>query len=82
MLKNNMNRQEANLELLTILHKLVMDHPDLRFGQILENFGYYYTVDLGGQYCSSQYHIEPQEILERVQEEIQRLTLTKDDEKL
>lgn len=34
------NRQTANFELVRKLSKLVIAYPDLRFGQILVNFGF------------------------------------------
>lgn len=32
-------RQDANLDILTIIEEEVMKYPDLRFGQILVNLG-------------------------------------------
>ena len=32
-------RQDANLDILTIIEEAVMKYPDLRFGQILVNLG-------------------------------------------
>lgn len=34
------NRQTANFELVNKLSELVIAYPDLRFGQILVNFGF------------------------------------------
>ena len=34
------NRQSANFELVRKLSELVIAYPDLRFGQILVNFGF------------------------------------------
>jgi hypothetical protein len=34
------NRQSANFELVKKLSELVIAYPDLRFGQILVNFGF------------------------------------------
>lgn len=34
------NRQKANFELVRKLSELVVAYPDLRFGQILANFGF------------------------------------------
>lgn len=34
------NRQKANFELVNKLSELVIAYPDLRFGQILVNFGF------------------------------------------
>lgn len=34
------NRQKANFELVRKLSELVVAYPDLRFGQILVNFGF------------------------------------------
>jgi hypothetical protein len=34
------NRQKANFELVNKLSELVTAYPDLRFGQILVNFGF------------------------------------------
>lgn len=34
------NRQKANFELVRKLSELIIAYPDLRFGQILVNFGF------------------------------------------
>lgn len=38
------NRQKANFELIRKLSELVIAYPDLRFGQILVNFGFIDTT--------------------------------------
>lgn len=35
-----MTRKESNIDLLNLLEFLIEKHPDMRFGQILQNFGF------------------------------------------
>jgi len=70
------NRQEINQKIVYELSKLVNKYPDLRFGQILSNFGFieqtnhfeddYHDYD----YWKDEFYIEPEEILERIQKAI------------
>ena len=40
-----MNRQEYNRKIISKLNKIVEEYPDLRFGQILWNYGILYWED-------------------------------------
>lgn len=71
-----MTRQEANLKIITALTSLVKEHPDLRFGQILQNFDFVKPIDvdimskgeydLTALYWEDEFYVEPEEILTRV----------------
>ena len=71
-----MTRQEANLILVESLKDLVLKYPDMRFGQILFNFGFIdHTYDkiCGVTTIKDPFSEEPTETLKRVKEEINRL---------
>lgn len=66
-------RQQATLELLRLLTELVNDNPTMRFGQVLQNFGFveYITVDQDDiPFWINECYLEPVELLKRVQERI------------
>jgi hypothetical protein len=71
-----MNRQETNIVLLKTLEMLIEKYPDMRFGQILFNFGF---IDhIYDKVCDvitikDPFSEEPSETLKRVEEEINRL---------
>jgi len=70
-------RQQANRELAARLSELIEQHPDLRFGQILINFGFLKTYTTGPQFDSTT-HVadpfseEPMTTLSHVEEQIRR----------
>lgn len=71
-----MNRQETNIVLVKTLEMLIEKYPDMRFGQILFNFGF---IDhIYDKVCDvitikDPFGEEPNETLKRVEEEINRL---------
>ena len=71
-----MNRQETNIVLVKTLEMLIEKYPDMRFGQILFNFGF---IDyIHDKVCDAitikdPFYEEPTETLKRVKEEIDRL---------
>ena len=71
-----MNRQEINIVLLKTLETLIEKYPDMRFGQILFNFGFIdHTYDkiCGVTTIKDPFGEEPTETLKRVVDEINRL---------
>ena len=71
-----MNRQQTNIALLKTLEKLIERYPDMRFGQILFNFGFIdhiYDKICGVTTIKDPFGEEPIETLKRVKEEIDRL---------
>lgn len=73
-----MTREQANNELIHELIQLVNKHPDLRFGQILQNFNFVETkevnetVDSGRKsfslYWKDEFYLESTDLLKRVVE--------------
>lgn len=65
-----MNRKESNIDLLNILEYLIEKHPDLRFSQILQSYGFVKpnrpTKDQGQVDWQNEFYSEPDEILKRV----------------
>lgn len=66
---DEMTRQETNRELVEHLILLIEEHPDQRFSQILQNYGFIST----GPYVPgesppwiNEFYGEPHKILERV----------------
>lgn len=70
-----MNRLEANRELIGILVRLVEKYPEMRFSQILSNFGY--AIQRGEfvvrnekqsheNFWIDDYNLESRELLKRV----------------
>lgn len=71
-----MNRQQTNIVLLKTLEMLIEKCPDMRFGQILFNFGFIdhiYDKICGVTTIKDPFSEEPTETLKRVEEEINRL---------
>jgi hypothetical protein len=71
-----MNRQETNIVLLKTLEMLIEKYPDMRFGQILFNFGFIdhvYDKICDVTTIKDPFGEEPTETLKRVKEEIDRL---------
>ena len=69
-----MNRYRANSELLMILGELIQQNPDLRFGQILQGYGFIKCERpakaesrIGWQ---NEYYVEPDVLLERIKQRI------------
>lgn len=67
-------RKEATLTLLHLLSKIIMEHPEQRFSQILQNYGFVkpnrpanpdQRID-----WQNEFYTEPQEIIKRVQERL------------
>lgn len=65
------NRQDLNQQLCTILSTLVGSYPDMRFSQILATFDFVMR-DFEGHW-KEEYYVEPDVILQRVKEAIERL---------
>jgi hypothetical protein len=61
------SRQLANRELVEILKALVESYPDLRFSQILANYGY--ATREGASYWVNDFYLESVDLLERVKKE-------------
>jgi hypothetical protein len=71
-----MNRQQTNIVLVKTLEMLIEKYPDMRFGQILFNFGFIdhiYDKICGVTTIKDPFSEEPSETLKRVEEEINRL---------
>ena len=71
-----MNRQETNIVLLKTLEMLIEKYPDMRFGQILFNFGFIdhvYDKICNVTMIKDPFSEESTETLKRVKEEIDRL---------
>lgn len=66
-------RYEANRSLVAILAAYVENHPDQRFSQILNNYGFVKrdSVD-GNNYWKDEFYVEPDFILERVEDELEK----------
>ena len=67
-------RKEANLKLLEHLKYLMDNNPSMRFGQILQNFGFIKAERPAKpeQRISwqNEFYVEPQEVLERVERHV------------
>ncbi|KKN98444.1 hypothetical protein LCGC14_0145460 [marine sediment metagenome] len=72
-----MKRQEANKLLAKMLSELVDKNPDLRFGQILRNFGFVYetSVKINPQlpaietetvYWKDEFYLESEDLAKRI----------------
>ena len=71
-----MTRQETNIALVKTLEMLIEKYPDMRFGQILFNFGFIdhiYDKICNVTIIKDPFSEEPAETLKRVKEEIDRL---------
>lgn len=75
-----MTRQQANYQLVNLLHKLVEENPQLRLGQILQAYNYVEVLkmdikhDSGAVepfiYWNNEFYLEPQELLKRVEQKL------------
>lgn len=74
-------RREATIELLRILGRLVAKHPELRFSQILQTYGFVkpnrpanpeQRID-----WQNEFYMEPVELLKRVQERVRDIKSSK-----
>ncbi len=69
-----MTRQESNRKLTSYLIDLIEQHPDLRFGQILYNFGFVKPAravkEPGEQPWQNEFYVEPGDLLLRVETRI------------
>jgi len=67
-------RQQATLELLRLLQELVHDNPTMRFGQILQNYGFVKAERPANpeQRISwqNEFYVEPVALLKRVKEKL------------
>ena len=70
-----MSRQEQNKELVKLLSELIEQHPDLRFSQILFNFGFVKqdrpanpNLGVGWQ---NEFYLESEKVLKRVLERLE-----------
>ena len=71
-----MTRQETNIVLVKTLEMLITKYPEMRFGQILFNFGFIdhaYDKICDVITIKDPFSEEPTETLKRVREEIDRL---------
>ena len=57
---NTQNRRSYNLQILNLLYKIVDNYPELRFGQIIENFAKSQDSDF--------FYEEPDLILQRIKD--------------
>ncbi len=66
--KKNKNRQQYNQELAAILIGYLQTYPDIRFSQILVNFGFVKADydDLIENYWHDEFYLESADLLERV----------------
>lgn len=69
-----MNRQYNNQQLLDILQYLVETNPDLRFGQILQSYGFVKPTrpakSENNIEWQNEFYTEPEQILSRVESRI------------
>ena len=72
-----MTRKESNIVLLKTLETLIEKYPDIRFGQILFDFGFlqtdYFDKKKGSWLIKDPFYEEPEITINRVEETIQRL---------
>lgn len=63
-----MDRQQANITLAYLLLEIIKEQPDLRFGQILTNYGFVNPTTHGGTAMGweDEFYVEPDKVLERV----------------
>lgn len=65
-----MSRKESNIDLLNRLEYLIEKHPDMRFSQILQNFGFVKPQravrDPGRISWQNEFYIEGSDLLTRV----------------
>lgn len=66
-------RQTANLGLLLTLGDLIQENPDLRWGQILVNFGFVERLPDGN--WKDEYYSEPMDLFDRVNETVRKAQL-------
>lgn len=60
-------RKEATMELLQILGQLILENPQQRFGQILQNYGFVSFYDEADPYAwNNEFYLEPVALLKRV----------------
>lgn len=72
--KFDRKRHHANKRLLKLLSKAMSKHPEQRFGQILQNFGFVKTTRPINPKSATEYHVEwhneffvePSDLLKRV----------------
>jgi hypothetical protein len=64
-----MTRQEANREIAEYLILLIEKHPELRFGQIVQAFGFVESdMDMSGfAFWRDEIYLEPQDLLARIE---------------
>lgn len=65
-----MNRYAINHILLIKLGDLISDNPDMRFSQILSNFGFVKEIGTGWK---DEFFLESEDLLKRVEKEIAKL---------
>jgi len=72
-----MTRLQANKKLLKILKELVINNPDQRFSQVLQNLGFVKPSrpvrDLGMIEWQNEFYLESEELLKRVKGRIEGL---------
>lgn len=84
MNKFDKDRANANGQLLSLLCDLMQRYPSLRFGQILANFDFVKTIpnedSEPGVKWADEFHLEPTELLERVQKCIDSMNNKENDD--
>ena len=71
-------RQEATAELLKLLAQLVLEHPEQRFSQILQNYGFVKptrpinpaSAEEFNVHWQNEFYMEPTALLKRVKDRI------------
>lgn len=66
-----MKRLSANQELVKILDLLVQNNPELRFSQILANYGFINPAKDNEKEWLNEFYTEPDKVLARVNEKLQ-----------
>jgi len=61
------DRVKSNQELISLLSKLSIENPSLRFSQLLVVFGFVEDAIPGqSEYWKNEFNVEPQTVLKRV----------------
>lgn len=72
------DRQDVNRQLVIVLYDLIENNPDLRFSQILSNFGFVQNKE-DGEGWKDEFYLEPEHVLNRVYLKIEALKEEKED---
>jgi len=75
-----MTREENNLELQKLLHFLIIMNPNMRFSQILLNFGFVKQERPAKPEAriswQDEFYMEPEVVLKRVKKRIEDIEIT------